>query len=61
LTKAKAAESTLPDFLGPPLAGTMLSEYLKDSDADLTQSPTGEDGYWLYLNFVAEPIQYSAM
>jgi hypothetical protein len=61
LTKAKAAESTLPDFLGPPLAGTMLSDYLKNSDADMAQSPTGEDGYWLYLNFVAEPIQYTAM
>lgn len=62
LTKSKAMTSLLPDYLGPPLAGTPLSDYLQANELDTAQSPTPshEDGYWLYLNFTAQPITYAA-
>jgi hypothetical protein len=59
VTKTKAMQALLPDYLGVPLAGTPLSDYLHTADADKAQSPNGEDGYWLYVNFTAEPIMYT--
>jgi hypothetical protein len=59
VTKTKAMQALLPSYLGIPLAGTPLSDYLRPEDADKAQSPNGEDGYWLYVNFTAEPITYT--
>jgi hypothetical protein len=59
VTKTKAMQALLPSYLGPPLAGTALSDYLRAEDADKAESPNGEDGYWLYVNFGADPITYT--
>lgn len=59
VTKSEAMKALLPAYLGPPLAGTPLSMYLRQQDADMAQSPTGEDGWWLYLNFEATPATFS--
>ena len=58
LTKQRAMQTSLPDYLGPPLAGTPLSDYLDAKEADMAASPNGEDGFWVYLNFVAKPVTY---
>jgi hypothetical protein len=47
----------LPDYL-PLLAGTPLSDYLRAEDRDQAQSPTGDDGYWVYINFSAGSVDY---
>jgi hypothetical protein len=58
VTQAKAEQATLPNYV-PVLAGSPLSRYLLESDRDGSQSPSGEDGYWFYTNFAAEPATYS--
>jgi hypothetical protein len=54
-----AMEALLPTYL-PLIGGTPLTDYLDQSDSDAMQSPTGESGYWLYINFVATPVDYPA-
>jgi hypothetical protein len=60
VTQAHAMAALLPDYL-PLLGGTPLTEYLRDQDRDTTHSPNSEDGFWLYINFVAVPVQYMQM
>ena len=55
VTQAKAKAALLPAYI-PLLGGTPISDYLHDSDRDLAASPNGEDGYWFYVNFVAEAL-----
>jgi hypothetical protein len=55
VTNAAAMRAVLPPDLGPA-AGTPISDYVVKGDHDLMTSPTGEDGFWMYLNFVATPI-----
>jgi hypothetical protein len=55
VTNTAAMSAVLPPDLGPA-AGTPISDYVVKGDHDLTTSPTGEDGFWMYLNFVATPI-----
>jgi hypothetical protein len=59
VTKAEAMKALLPAYLGPPLAGTPLDMYLKAQDTDMAQSPNGQNGYWLYLNFVAKSATFT--
>jgi hypothetical protein len=59
VTNAAAMRATLPAEAGPPAAGTSLSSYVKQQDHDLASSPTGEDGFWIYMNFVAERVEYT--
>jgi hypothetical protein len=59
VTDAHAKEALLPAYL-PLIGGTPLTDYLQKTDADSSTSPTGEGGFWLYINFVATPVDYSA-
>jgi hypothetical protein len=58
VTQAHAMAALLPDYL-PLLGGTPLTDYLRDQDRDKAHSPNSEDGFWLYINFVAPPVQYT--
>lgn len=58
VTQAHAMAALLPDYL-PLLGGTPLTDYLRDQDRDKASSPNSEDGFWLYINFVATPVQYT--
>ncbi len=60
VTTTKAMQALLPDYLGPGLAGLPITNFLRDQDKDQAQSPNGEDGWWLYLSFVAKPVTYAA-
>jgi hypothetical protein len=55
VTNTAATRAVLPPDLGSA-AGTPISDYIVKADRDLSTSPTGEDGFWMYLNFVATPI-----
>lgn len=57
LTESFAQTVQLPSYL-PVLGNTPLTDYLRVEEKDLAQSPTGADGWWVYLNFVAEPVRY---
>jgi hypothetical protein len=58
VTLQKAQDALLPSYV-PLLAGSPLAKYLHEADRDNAQSPSGEDGYWFYTNFVAEPARYT--
>jgi len=59
VTNTAAMRVILPDEAGPPAAGSSLGDYVRQQDHDLVSSPTGEDGFWIYMNFVAERIEYT--
>jgi hypothetical protein len=58
VTRAAAMAATLPADLGPMTAGDSLATYIRSRDYDQSSSPNGQDGFWMYLNFVAKPIEY---
>lgn len=58
VTETAAMEAKLPSDAGPTVAGDSLSTYIRQRDYDRDSSPTGEDGFWMYMNFVAKPIDY---
>jgi hypothetical protein len=58
VTLEKAQSALLPSYV-PVLAGSPLAKYLRESDRDHAQSPNGDDGFWFYVNFVAEPASYA--
>lgn len=60
MTLEDADSALLPDYL-LLLAGSPLSSYLRAEERDDEQSPTGEQGWWVYLNFVAEPLQWTSV
>jgi hypothetical protein len=60
VTDAHAMQALLPDYL-PLLGGTPLTDYLRDQDRDMAHSPNSENGFWLYINFVATPVDYAEM
>jgi len=55
---AAATAAVLPSYLGL-LAGSPLTSFLDMAQADLAQSPNGQDGWWVYLNFEADPVTYT--
>lgn len=59
LTDAAAMQALLPSWVllygGMPLSG-----YMRAQDRDAMQSPNGESGFWLYINFTAVPVTYPA-
>lgn len=59
LTQANAMSAVLPASVGAPLAGTPLVDYLRSTERDKDQSPNGEDGWWIYFNFVASAVTYT--
>jgi len=59
LTVESATSALLPSYL-LLFAGSPLSDYLADAERDMAQSPNGKDGWWVYLGFTAEPVDYSA-
>jgi hypothetical protein len=59
VTNAAAMRAILPMNLGAQLAGNPLSNYVRQQDHDLASSPNMQDGFWMYLNFVAKPIDYT--
>ena len=59
VTRAAAMQATLPSDAGPGVAGDSLSTYIRARDYDQNASPNGQDGFWMYLNFVAKPIDYT--
>lgn len=58
VTNAAAMAAVVPAEAGPPVGGSSLSTFVRQRDHDLAASPTMQDGFWMYLNFVAEPVQY---
>lgn len=58
VTLEKAQSALLPSYV-PVLAGSPLARYLRESDRDDAKSPTGDDGFWFYVNFGAEPASYA--
>jgi hypothetical protein len=58
VTNTAAMRAIVPDEAGLA-AGSSLGDYVRQQDHDLASSPTGEDGFWIYLNFVAERIEYT--
>lgn len=59
VTQQAAMRAILPRDTAGLLAGTPLSRYVRQKDYDLATSPNQQDGFWLYLNFVAEPVVFS--
>jgi hypothetical protein len=57
VTQSETQQALLPSYV-PVLAGSPLANLLHDTDRDQAQSPNGEDGYWFYVNFEAEPARY---
>jgi hypothetical protein len=59
VTRAAAMEAVLPADAGPMVAGDTLATYIRQRDYDQSASPNGQDGFWMYLNFVAKPTAYT--
>jgi hypothetical protein len=59
VTNAAAMAAVVPSSAGPPVAGSSLSTFVRQRDHDQAASPNMQDGFWMYLNFVAEPVQYA--
>ena len=59
VTRAAAEAAKLPNDAGPMVGGDSLSMYIRMRDYDQSASPNGQDGFWMYLNFVAKPIAYT--
>lgn len=59
VTNTAAMQARLPEEAGPAAAGSSVSDYVRQQDHDLASSPTGEDGFWIYMNFVAQRIVYT--
>ena len=53
---ARAAQ--LPEYL-PLVAGSPITEFLRAEDRDAEQAGEEPTGWWLYLNFVADPANES--
>ena len=58
VTNAAAMAAIVPSSAGPPVGGSSLSTFVRQRDRDLATSPTMQDGFWIYMNFVAEPAVY---
>lgn len=58
VTRAAAEQATLPEDAGSTVGGDSLSMYIRMRDYDQSASPNGQDGFWMYLNFVAKPIAF---
>lgn len=59
VTGQAAMDAVLPRDLGPPVGGTPFANYVRRQDRDQAQSPNMQDGFWMYLNFVAKPVTYT--
>jgi hypothetical protein len=59
VTRAAAEQATLPSVAGAMVGGDTLDMYIRMRDYDQSASPNGQDGFWMYLNFVAKPITYT--
>jgi hypothetical protein len=59
VTRSAADAARLPSAAGSTVGGESLSTYIRMRDYDQSASPNGEDGFWMYLNFVAKPIEYA--
>jgi hypothetical protein len=59
VTRTAAEQATLPSVAGSMVGGESLSTYIRARDYDQSASPNGQDGFWMYLNFVAKPITYT--
>jgi hypothetical protein len=58
VTNAAAMAAIVPSSAGPPVGGSSLSTFVRQRDRDLGASPNMQDGFWLYMNFSAEPALY---
>ena len=59
VTSEAAMRAILPPEARAPLAGSALSNYVRQQDYDLSTSPTLETGFWVYLNFVGQRVDYT--
>lgn len=59
VTNTAAMQAQLPAEAGALAPGSSLNSFVKQQDHDPASSPTGEDGFWIYLNFVATRIEYT--
>lgn len=59
VTRSAAEQARLPNDAGPTVGGDSLAMYIRMRDYDQSASPNGQDGFWMYLNFVAKPIAYT--
>jgi hypothetical protein len=59
VTSQDAMAAILPRDLGAPIGGTPFLNYVRRQDRDQAESPNMQDGFWMYLNFVAKPVTYT--
>lgn len=57
VTDAAAMRAVLPRQAGTGLAGMPLSSFVRSTDKDNGAGPNGQSGFFIYLNFVANPVQ----
>ena len=53
------ADATMVPADQPLIGGLILGNVLPASDLD--KGPNNEDGYWVYLNFKAQPVPYTGL
>jgi hypothetical protein len=58
VTNAAAMAAIVPSDAGPPVGGSSLSMFVRQRDHDQAASPMMQDGFWMYMNFVAEPVPF---
>jgi hypothetical protein len=57
VTDAAAMRAVLPRDAGVGIGGMPLSNFVRSVDKDNAASPSGQPGFFIYFNFVANPVQ----
>jgi hypothetical protein len=47
----------LPREAGATIGGMPLANFVRSVDKDTAESPNGQPGFFIYFNFVANPVQ----
>jgi hypothetical protein len=58
VTSAAAMAAVLPSSAGSMLSGQAFGSFVRRQDYDRDESPNMQDGFWMYMNFTATPVQY---
>ena len=59
VTESAAAAAVIPSYI-PLLAGMPLTSFIPTEDFDPDTKPGNENGYWLYMNFEADTVDYQS-
>jgi hypothetical protein len=58
VTNAAAMSAVLPREAGALAAGMPLGNFVRSADRDDAESPTGQPGFFIYLNFAAKAVEF---